>query len=98
MTILVKEDDRVEIQLSVQNAMNLSSSDRYSYSGCSLFGQHTRPLPPGSFIDNNNGIFYWQLGPDFFGEHLLVFLEKGSNGETSKQQVKVIIRSKYKRL
>jgi hypothetical protein len=98
ITIMVKEDERVEIQLSVQNAMNLSSSHRYSYSGCSLFGQHTRPLPPGSFIDKNNGIFYWQLGPAFFGEHLLVFLEKGPDGETSKQQVKVIIRSKYKRL
>ena len=92
---MVKEDERVEIQLSSQNAMNPSSSYPYSYSGCLLFGPHTRPLPLGSFIDNNTGIFYWQLGPGFFGEHLLVFLEKGPDGETGKKQLKMIIRPKY---
>ena len=95
MTILVKEDERVEIQLSLQNTMALSSSDPYSYSGCLLFGSHTRPLPLGSFLNSSNGTFYWQIGPAFFGEHLLVFLEKGPDDETSKIQVKVNITSKY---
>jgi hypothetical protein len=46
-------------------------------------------------MDSKNSTFYWQIGPAFFGEYFLVFLEKGPDGETSKKQVKVIIRSKY---
>jgi hypothetical protein len=33
----------------------------------------TRPLPIGSTLDQDNGIFYWSPGPGFLGQHILNF-------------------------
>ena len=32
-----------------------------------------RPLPAGSTLDDEDGVFYWQLGPGFLGEYQLEF-------------------------
>jgi hypothetical protein len=41
-------------------------------------------LPQGSVFDDQDGVFYWQLGPGFLGEYQLVFLH-GEDPQTSSE-------------
>ncbi|MCP4151180.1 MAG: hypothetical protein GY757_25780 [bacterium] len=57
-------------------------------------GQRLRPLPTGSTLDAKRGVFYWQPGPGFTGNYLLVFIMKDSNGELNRKAVNVTIKAK----
>jgi hypothetical protein len=47
------------------------------------------PLPIGSTLDGEKGIFFWTPGVAFSGEYPFVFIEKGPHGELKKN---IIIR------
>ncbi len=49
------------------------------------------PLPVGSTLDSQGGIFYWQPGPGFIGQYRLVFVEKAETGLVSRKEVVVTI-------
>jgi len=54
------------------------------------WGQNiSKPLPVGSTLDEENGIFYWSPGPGFLGEHVLHFAV--SDSLSVSRMVKVII-------
>jgi hypothetical protein len=50
------------------------------------------PLPIGSTLDTKQGIFYWQPGPGFMGEHRLVFITRQGDNEMYRKQVTIDIR------
>jgi uncharacterized protein (TIGR01370 family) len=66
-----------------------------SYSGYQLVGTQARPLPVGSFLDRQRGIFYWQPGPGFLGRFRLVFIVPLPKGESLRKEI-VIEISKLK--
>jgi hypothetical protein len=101
ITIGIKESERIEIDLfegtrglaPLSNA-SLSNFPRPPTNNCwgfQLVGDQVRPLPIGSFLDIERGIFYWQPGPGFLGGYYLVFLESGPNGVMTKKDIFVEI-------
>ena len=63
--------------------------------GYMLAGNKIHPLPVGSTLDTQNGIFSWIPGPGFFGNYRMVFVVKGQNGDLSKQEILVSIIPKF---
>jgi Leucine-rich repeat (LRR) protein len=78
VSIYITEPEPLEIHLFPN--LDVSSRVRTLY-----------PLPAGSTLDRQRGIFYWLPGPGFAGEHRLVFIAAGSGGVSKKQEVRVII-------
>ena len=50
-------------------------SSRSRYQAYAEVGDELRPLPIGASFDANDGIFYWQPGPGFLGEHRFAILD-----------------------
>ncbi|MCP4154219.1 MAG: hypothetical protein GY757_41215, partial [bacterium] len=50
-----------------------------------------RPLPVGSTLDSEKGMFYWQPGLGFHGTYHLIFLKKDNNRELSKTKIQIKI-------
>ncbi|UCH95029.1 MAG: hypothetical protein JSV88_32905 [Candidatus Aminicenantes bacterium] len=59
--------------------------------GCMMVNGEPRPLPIGSKIDPETGIFYWQLGPGFLGEYYLVFIARDPNGTFKRNDIRLRI-------
>jgi hypothetical protein len=83
--ILIKEVERIVIELGKGSG----------YRGYMVVGDELRPLPVGSTLDTENGIFYWQPGPGFIGDYNLVFVGIDEFGIKRKTQVKIRIRPKF---
>lgn len=54
-------------------------------------GNRLRPLPVGSSLEIEIGVFRWSPGPGFGGEYRLIFLEKESHGSFLKKQIEIHI-------
>jgi hypothetical protein len=54
------------------------------------------PLPIGSMLDAERGIFYWQPGPGFIGDYDFIFFRE-RNGEIVKTPITVKINPKFQR-
>jgi hypothetical protein len=96
ITIEIKELERIEIHLfeGTRGLAPLSNFHRPPTNNCrgfQLVGDQVRPLPIGSFLDIERGIFYWQPGPGFLGRYNLVFLETGPNSVMTKKNIFVEI-------
>jgi hypothetical protein len=62
-----------------------------TYSGFLKVGDSLKPLPTGSTLDTVEGVFYWQVGPGFYGTYELVFLRTDIKGtSTIKIPVNVV--------
>ena len=72
-----------------------SSENRSVYTGYLRVKDELRRLPIGSRLDSARGVFYWQPGPGFIGEYDLVFLERTSSGEMTKQIIRIKIKPKF---
>jgi hypothetical protein len=66
-----------------------------SYDGYLKAGQQLWPLPIGSTMDREKGIFYWSPGPGFVGDYQFVFVETESGGRMNKKLVNMTIVSKF---
>lgn len=55
--------------------------------GFHMVGDQSRPLPVGSKLDSEKGIFYWQTGAGFTGVYRLLFM-----GTTKNRRVKINIK------
>jgi len=92
VNVEMKEAGRVEIHLmdlmgdEALYAGNLGAH----YTGYLVVGQELRPLPIGSTLDKDKGIFYWMPGAGFIGEYDFVFVEN-KRGIQSKFRIKIII-------
>lgn len=52
------------------------------------------PLPIGSTLDTDIGVFFWEPGPSFIGTFPLVFVIEGPNGESYRKTLTVTILPK----
>jgi len=91
-----KELERALIRLSEQEPQQETKTNKTRrFSGYSLVGESRRPLPVGSTLDRESGIFYWQPGPGFSGEYRLVFLESDSYGRSIKKVIYITMKPLY---
>jgi hypothetical protein len=65
IAVEIKELERVEINLGFPNLM-----------GFQVIGNQLKPLPIGSFIDSEIGVFCWQPGVGFYEIYEFVFIKK----------------------
>jgi hypothetical protein len=86
----------IEIQGLERVVIELSPGDtgRSVFSGYLLEGDHLYPLPIGSTLDRERGIFYWCPGPGFIGEYRLVFIKAVDNepGSSKMVTIKIVMR------
>jgi len=64
----------------------------YRYHGCLVLGDESRPLPVGSTLDGESGIFYWQVGPGLSGNFLLEFIGEQEGIPVKKKKIMVKIK------
>jgi hypothetical protein len=84
ITVEVQPLERVVIHLSGDTTFNTHLT---TLSAHIMVGGGLRPLPIGSTLDREKGIFYWQPGPGFIGEYLLAFVIEGEEGERSLKYI-----------
>ncbi len=65
------------------------------YSGYSSVHGRLRPLPVGSTVDAERGIFYWLPGPGFRGKYKFVFMTGDETGKPVGKNVTITIRPGY---
>ncbi len=95
----VKGVSQVELMEDQRLQLNLAEGDAQQgarYMGFLLTAKGLRPLPLGSKLDIQKGIFYWQPGPGFMGDYRLVFITKEITGHMRKKVVNVTITHKFK--
>lgn len=81
ITVEIKELERVEINLGCPDLM-----------GFQVIAEQLKPLPIGSFIDSEAGIFCWLPGVGFHGIYEFVFIR--TNG-TDQRKLRVKILPKH---
>jgi hypothetical protein len=72
-----------------------TSVNKAKYSGYLIVNNELHPLPIGSTLDEERGIFYWQPGPGFLGAYDFVFVRESTNGSWKKTYIKVKIVPKF---
>ncbi len=77
LIITVKELERLEV--------HFFNSDHGTMTGKSI--QAIAPLPVGSALDSDTGVFFWQLGVGFVGQFEFVFIERSSSGQLIKKEM-----------
>jgi alkaline phosphatase len=82
ININIKELERLVIKLS------LAGPD---IAGYMIVGNQLRPLPIGSTLDTKSGTFYWQPGPGFIREYILLFKVAGSESDNEVNGTKTPI-------
>ena len=85
-TVKIKELERVELCLGDQYA---------AQTGYQMIGKQIRPLPVGSTLNSETGIFSWQPGPGFVGEYQLVFIVLAPGKKVIRRQLFIEIISKF---
>jgi hypothetical protein len=53
------------------------------------------PLPIGSTLDTQRGIFYWGPGPGFLGEYKLLFISRDKKGGFTRKNITVEIMPRF---
>lgn len=97
----IKELERIVIRFADEKT---AEPGEVKYAGYLSVGNRLKPLPVGSTMDIDAGIFYWQPGPGFIGRYRFVFFKKDSHGQMSQKEIvvdiipKFITRSKVSRL
>jgi len=59
------------------------------FAGLERVGKDLRPLPIGSRLDQDTGVFTWLPGPGFRGAFELEFLSGRSDGPVKRQRVTI---------
>jgi hypothetical protein len=93
IAVETKETEPVEVRLANQFTDNLGGT----YEGYVVIGGEMRPLPVGSFLDANRGVFKWEPGPGFVGNYELVFLRNIPGGFKTRVPVRLRIAPKFER-
>jgi peptidoglycan/xylan/chitin deacetylase (PgdA/CDA1 family) len=79
--IEINELERLVIRSSDSSTVTKPSayreiSSKDNYAGYLVKGTQLKPLPIGSTVDTDKGIFYWVPCPGYIGSYLLVFINK----------------------
>ena len=86
VVVQAEELDRIELRLG--------SGGGHEFSGYLRTGGGLRPLPIGSVIDPETGIFTWGAGPGFVGAYDLVFVQWSQGQAIARQDVRVVLNPK----
>jgi hypothetical protein len=84
----IKELERIKVQLN-------AASETGDYVGYHIVGDRLLPLPVGSTLDREKGIFYWHAGPGFIGFYQFVFIQEKSGRWMNKKFITVKILPKF---
>jgi len=79
---------RVEISQGERIEINLGKP----MAGYLLVGNDFRPLPFGSTLDLEKGMFYWLPAPGYYGTYRLVFALAGPDSRMMRKDIEVKIR------
>jgi hypothetical protein len=92
INIRINELERLEIHLDEP----LNSCSGYSLAGVAgVMGDGVVPLPIGSTLDTDRGIFCWQPGTGFFGEYRFVLIRENKDGRVRRNIIVVEIEPKF---
>jgi hypothetical protein len=87
---------------SDSGSINLSKANQAAierkkpiYYGYLVVGAELKPLPIGSTLDSERGIFYWQPGPGFLGSYDFVFVKEDFSGFSTRRRLRLIIYPKF---
>ncbi|MCP4149331.1 MAG: hypothetical protein GY757_16410, partial [bacterium] len=81
--VKMKGTDRLELQPAPTGGLVKDFTGRMMVAG------RAHPLPAGSTLDSENGIFYWQPGPAFLGNYRLLFYWKDNTGTLRKKYISI---------
>jgi hypothetical protein len=84
--VVIRETERLEIGLD-----RGLGDEGTVYRGFQIVGDSLRPLPVGSTLNPESGVWTWQPGPGFFGEFDLVFIAERNGRPESRTPVRVRI-------
>ncbi len=94
----IRQLEHIEIQLNHLSRLTQStqlSTSHATLKGYLVVGDECRPLPIGSTLDSEKGIFSWQPGHGFLGSYELVFVGNGENGALVKKRIHLKIYPKF---
>ncbi len=93
INIEINELERMEIRLDhpPHSSFIIHRNTASFHSGYHVIGSRLKPLPIGSALDMERGIFYWQPGPGFLGRHHLVFIENTQHGKMKTKRIVITI-------
>ncbi len=92
IAIETRELERFEINLSPGDGPALE------WTGYMVHRGKRMPLPPGSFLDEEKGVFYCQPGVGYVGKYRFVFIaeeEAGMKKRKTRRDVSVTILPKF---
>ncbi len=98
INVEIRELERIEIRLFPVGAAGPligAPTGTPLYTGFQMVGNQRRPLPIGSMLDMERGIFYWQPGPGFVGCYDFVFIQSQED-KGIKKKIKINIIPKFK--
>lgn len=79
----MREWQRIEVELG--------PGDSDGVSGFLVVNGEARPLPAGSSLDTEQGVFRWQAGGGHIGIFRFVFIKKNNAGKLEKTKLKVTV-------
>jgi hypothetical protein len=85
--IEIQELERVAIRLNTHPKPALPTHT----TGFQIIDKQYRSLPIGSYLDQEQGIFYWLPGPGYLGEFRFVFITQEMGGGKSKTFMRIKI-------
>jgi hypothetical protein len=89
------EHGMIPVEIRELGRIELHFKSNSQLSGYLKVGDQLRPLPIGSFLDADKGIFYWHPGPGFVGEYKLVFIETYIDGSRMGKNIQVHIEPRF---
>ena len=94
-TVLVDNLGIVNIEIREVERVAVDLGKGIDYKGYMIVGKELRPLPIGSTLNMQKGIFFWLPGPGFIGEYNLVFLVQDETGLKRRINTKIKILPKF---
>ncbi len=76
--------------------LHLAETSSTRYKGYLSVNGRLKPLPTGSLMDIERGIFYWQPGYGYYGQYTFEFFTYGVNGEMTRKSITINIVPKFK--
>jgi hypothetical protein len=93
-TVQVNTQETEHVEIRVANQFDEAGG---VYEGYVVAGDRLRPLPVGSSLDAQSGVFKWQPGPGFVGTYDFVFIRRLQGGYKTRIPVKLTIEPKQEK-
>lgn len=94
VVIHISELERLVVYLTGTPPLKEAGEKSRVCSGYHCIGDSLHPLPVGSYLNSEKGIFYWHPGPGFLGIHRLTFVIEKNTRRLKKDIIIRIIRKR----